>query len=87
MAILQQVLENQAANRIADLESRDSGELVKGDFDGGVTGYWVRLDEDGAGVVSYNSKQYITKPLGFTSISSGKPVLLSHANGVYFSSW
>lgn len=87
MAILGEVLENQAANRIAEVENRDSGEPVKGDFDGSVTGYWVALNPDGAGVVSYNNKRYITKPLGFTSISSGRPVLLSHANGVYFSSW
>lgn len=87
MAILETVVQIQAANRIADLENRESKELIKGDFEGSVTGTWVKLSASGAGIVKYNSKNYVTKPIGFTSISEGKPVLLSHANGVYYSQW
>ena len=60
---------------------------VRGDFSGSVTGSWVRLEEDGTGVVRYNSKLYKTKRLGFTSIPSGTTVQLSFAGGIYYSQW
>ena len=58
---------------------------IEGDFEGSVTGYWVRLDASGAGIVSYNRKEYTTKPIGFTSLPKGVEVELSHATGVYYS--
>ena len=67
MALLDDVLQIQAADRVADVERRSTQKGVKGDFEGSVTGYWVRLWEDGAGIVNYNNKQYVTKPIGFTS--------------------
>ena len=87
MPILDTLLEIHAANRVADVEKRESGQSIKGDFEGSVTGKWVKLGSDGEGIVSYNNKQYVTKPMGFTSIAAGSPVILSHANGVYFSQW
>lgn len=87
MALLDDVKQIQAADRVAEVERRAKNVTVEGDFDGSVSGSWIRLREDGAGVVSYNNKEYVTKPIGFTSLPAGHPVQLSHANGVYFSSW
>ena len=75
------------ANRFADLERREASSVVTGDFEGSVSGFWVRLDETGAGIVSYNDKEYVTKRLGFTSIPAGTAVELSFGNGAYYSKW
>ena len=45
----------------------------------------VKLANDGTGIVSYNDKQYRTKPLGLTSLTAGTEVELSFAKGVYYS--
>ena len=74
-------------NRIEDLERRERSRVVTGDFEGSVAGTWVRLAENGAGIVSYNDKEYITKRIGFTSIPAGTPVELSFGNGIYYSKW
>ena len=66
------------------MEIRAEGATIPGDFEGSVVGYWVRLEQNGGGTVSYN-KQYLTKPIGITSLPAGTEVELSHANGVYFS--
>tara|TARA_Y100001973_G_scaffold100250_1_gene160959 strand:- start:188 stop:445 length:258 start_codon:yes stop_codon:yes gene_type:complete len=73
------------ANRLVDLEFRASDTTIKGDFVGSVTGSWVRLGSRGEGIVSYNNKQYPTKPIGFVSLPAGTEVELSYANGVYYS--
>ena len=75
------------ANRIEDLDRRERSQVVTGDFEGSVAGSWVRLDVNGAGIVSYNNKEYVTKRLGFTSIPAGTAVELSFGNGVYYSKW
>ena len=75
------------ANRIEDLDRRERSQVVTGDFEGSVAGSWVRLDETGAGIVSYNNKEYVTKRLGFTSIPAGTAVELSFGNGIYYSKW
>jgi hypothetical protein len=75
------------ADRLIELERRSTGQIIVGDFDGSVTGRWIILAENGAGIVSYNNKEYVTKPLGFTSIQAGKEVELSYANGIYYSKW
>lgn len=75
------------AKRFGEIEERENGPDVKGDFEGSVAGSWVKLGGNGAGIVSYNKKQYTTRPLGFTSIAPGKSVQLTHANGVYYSTW
>lgn len=87
MELLEQLLEENTAARLVEIEKREAGTNVKGDFEGSVTGVWVRLDEYGLGVVAYNQKQYTTRPLGFTSIAAGQPVYLSYAAGVYYSHW
>lgn len=85
MALLQSLLQRSNAERVLDLERRQKGNIIEGDFDGSVTGYWIRLAADGSGVVGYNRKEYVTKPIGFTSLPQGTEVELSHANGIYYS--
>jgi hypothetical protein len=87
MALLDDLLEISVANRVVDLERLDSKQLIEGDFEGSVTGRWIRLDSTGAGIVEYNSKQYVTKPIGFTSLPAGTAVEMSFAKGVYYSKW
>lgn len=83
--ILNTLLQTSVANRLVDLEFRASDTTIQGDFVGSVTGKWVKLGGRGEGIVSYNNKQYITKPIGFVSIPAGTEVELSYANGVYYS--
>ena len=76
------------ANRIEELGRRI--EVAKGpvpDFQGTVTGFWVKIDSNYGGVVEYNGKQYVTKMLGWTTIRPGTPVALTGAGGIYYSSW
>lgn len=87
MILLDSVLMAAQANRIADLDRLARKEIIRGDFEGSVTGKWVRLAENGAGIVAYNGKEYVTKPIGFTSIEKGHAVELSYARGVYYSKW
>jgi hypothetical protein len=75
------------ANRIVDLDRRENEPVVRGDFKGSVMGSWKKLADNGSGIVEYNKKEYVTRPVGFTSIPAGTPVMLTHANGVYFSNW
>jgi len=75
------------ANRLVELEIRASGVSIPGDFAGNVTGSWVGLGESGEGIVTYNNKRYVTKPLGRASIPAGTEVELSFANGVYYSNF
>lgn len=84
-----QVLKNiSQTNRVADLERRiESAKGPRPDFEGTVTGYWIKIDQNYGGVVEYNGKQYVTKILGWTSISPGTPVALTGASGIYYSSW
>lgn len=58
-----------------------------GDIVGSAKATWVRLNDDGLGVVKYRNKRYKTIPLGARSIPRGTTVELSFAKGVYFSSW
>ena len=73
------------ANRIDDLQRASEDEVVEGDFKGSVTGSWVELGNMGQGIVLYNNKRYVTRPIGFLSIPAGTEVELSFANGVYYS--
>lgn len=85
MSLLQSLKDRSRVQRMLQLERLEKGTVIEGDFEGSVTGYWVRLDNSGAGIVSYNKKEYTTKPIGFTSLPSGSEVELSHANGIYYS--
>lgn len=73
------------ANRLATLEKRTKGSVIEGDFEGSVTGKWVSLGDTGAGIVNYQSKNYSTSTIGFTSVPVGTPVELNFANGIYYS--
>lgn len=85
--MLDRLKELSNSNRFFDLEDRANGVVLKGDFEGSVTAYWVKLGPKGEGIVSYNNKQYITNPIGFVSIPAGTEVELSYANGMYYSSF
>lgn len=87
MSLLNSLKEASLVNRLVNLEALASKELVKGDFTGSVTGSWVKLGDLGEGIVKFNSKEYVTKPLGFTSISPGTEVELSYAKGIYYSTF
>lgn len=87
MSLLDDLKQYSDVFRVADLERLASSELIEGDFSGSVTGKWVKLDQTGAGIVEYNSKQYTTKPIGFTSVPAGTAVEMTYANGVYYSKW
>ena len=87
MALIDDLREINSAERLADVERRDKGVLVEGDFEGSVTGTWVKLAESGAGIVSFNNKQYVTQTIGFVSVPKGTAVELSFADGTYFSKY
>lgn len=74
-------------DRLDYLEARAMDKLDAGDFEGNVTGQWVRFNENAAGIVRYNNKDYVTQPIGFTSVPAGTRVQLSYARGTYFSSF
>ena len=87
MSLINNLKQISLVNRLDKLETLASNELIKGDFTGSVTGSWVKLGSLGEGIVKFNSKEYITKPLGFTSISPGTEVELSYAKGIYYSTF
>jgi len=87
MDLLNSLRQVSAAERLIQLERLDKNEVISGDFEGNVKGIWVKLDEDGTGIVSFNDKKYHTKPLGITSITQGTEVELSFANGIYYSKY
>lgn len=75
----------QLTNRVNELERRSKKNVINGDFEGSVTGSWVKLGENGEGIVSYNDKQYVTVPIGFVSLPKGTAVEVTFAKGVYYS--
>jgi len=85
MSLLDQLIQQSGVERMLQLEALEKGVVIEGDFEGSVTGHWVRLETNGAGIVSYAKKEYVTKPIGFTSLPAGSEVELSHANGIYYS--
>lgn len=85
--MLNDIMSISRTNRILDLERISQGSVIEGDFDGSVTGFWEKLDADGAGVVKYKEKTYKTQIIGTASIPSGTAVELSHANGIYYSKY
>lgn len=87
MELMQELLELSIAERLVDVERREKGYIVEGDFEGSVTGTWVRLDETGGGVVKFNNKEYLTQTIGFVSVPKGTAVELSYADGTYFSKY
>ena len=85
MSLLTTLVEINNAERLESLNRRLDDTIIPGDFEGSVTGIWVKFADNGGGLVRYNNKEYMTKPLGNASIPPGTEVELSHANGVYFS--
>ena len=87
MELIQELKDVSLAERLNAVEARERGWTVKGDFEGSVTGYWVRLAESGAGIVKFNNKEYVTQTIGFVSVPAGTAVELSFADGTYFSKY
>jgi len=85
MSFLNDLIQVSNAERLAALEAKDTETIIPGDFEGSVTGVWVKFTDNGGGLVKYNNKEYMSKPIGIPSIPPGTEVELSHANGVYFS--
>lgn len=85
MALLDSLKKISLAHRLTELEFRASDVTIAGDFSGSVTGFWIKLGDRGEGLVKYNNKIYVTKPIGFTSIPKSTEVELSYANGIYYS--
>lgn len=85
MSLIDNLVQISTTDRLVDLERRSSGVSIQGDFVGSVTGFWVKLGENGEGIVKFNNKEYVTNPIGFISIPGGSEVELSYANGVYYS--
>lgn len=83
--MIQELAQYQTRERITELERRAKSSIIKGDFEGSVTGSWVKLSEDGGGTVKYNDKKYTTVPIGFVSLPRGTAVELTYANGIYYS--
>ena len=87
MSALSSAMQEYQARRMLEMERRSEGAEIKGDFEGSVKGSWLRLDEGGAGVVLYKSREYKVRSIGFTSLPKGSVVELSYAKGVYFASF
>ena len=87
MSIFDDIMVNARADRLIELEQRQSGQGIRGDFVGSVTGIWVGLDDSASGLVSYKDRIYKTVRIGRTSIPAGTSVELSFANGTYYSNW
>jgi len=81
------LLEAHRRNRFLDLEQMVTDVEIKGDFEGSVTGTWVKFNTDGTGSVNYKDKIYKVRILGFVSIPEGAKVELSHANGIYYANF
>ncbi len=75
------------AQRLVAQEAELTGTVYAADFEGTVTGTWVRLDDSGAGVVLYKGKEYTTVRLGITTLFKGSTVQLSYVKGTYYSNW
>ena len=65
MRIIDTLQSLQEVNRMFDLERVQKKEYIEGDFEGSVTGTWIRRNQNGSGVVEYNGKNYITPAFGF----------------------
>lgn len=87
MSLLNQLIQLSVSERLVQLERLQSRETIPGDFEGSVRAFWVKLSDDGTAIVSYNDKDYRTKPIGLTSIRAGTEVELTHAKGVYYSKY
>jgi len=81
------IKEMMEASRMVEIERLTNPDGPKGDFEGSVTGYWVKLQQDGTGLVSYRGKNYVTKPMGDSSIRPGMEVELTYARTIYYSKW
>jgi len=84
MAALDTAMQEFNMRRLEETMRRADGAEIKGDFTGSVTGKWLRLDNNGAGVVMYKGREYPVRSIGFTSLPKGATVELTYAKGQYF---
>ena len=87
MALIDEINERAAVERLATIEGRLSGTNPNADFDGSVAGFWVEIDSTGLAVVEYKGKKYKAIRQGSTSLPAGSLVKLTYSNGVYFADW
>lgn len=86
MSVIQDSINLFEAERLVAAEKpRNPNEI--GDFEGLVTGVWVKLASSGLGIVNYKDKKYKTVPLGAESISAGTKVQMNYSKGIYYSKW
>ena len=87
LPLIRQLKDMAIADRMVELERRQDGFEIKGDFEGNVTASWVKFDTSGVGIVNYKGKEYRTKTIGFTSLPKDSLVELSFAKGTYISKY
>jgi hypothetical protein len=85
--MLPELVSLNTSERLRQVQDRVENLKPRGDFEGSVTGTWVKLDQSGAGLVQYKNKIYSSIPIGFTSIPAGLRVKLAYAAGTYYSSF
>lgn len=85
MDLIKTAIKSSLERRVTELERREKGARPQGDFEGSVTGYWVKLSDRGVGIVNYKGKNYKSRPIGFISLPKGTEVELTFANGLYYS--
>lgn len=87
MALTDDIARIARAQRLVAQEAELEGTVYSADFEGTVTGAWVGISEQGAGLVQYKGKTYTTVRLGRTSLFAGSRVQLSYIDGTYYSNW
>ena len=83
--LVDSLVQTSKVERIALLEEREQFGI--GEFKGSVVGKWSKYDTDGAGIITYQNKEYRAKIEGLKSIPPGYPVKLTYSNGIYVASW
>ena len=73
--------------RILDLERLSKNDPVPGDFEGTVTGSYLRKNDDGTVTVMYNSQEYVARPQSKYMAVKDDVVTLTFRAGIYLASW
>lgn len=76
-----------ATERILEIEDRESRDLIKNDWVGTRRGTWVRLTDQGTGIVTVEGKEYVCVIRAARSIRAGTFVDVFSSEGQYIASW
>ena len=82
-----QLMQLASANQEVAAEKRRKYETSPGDFEGVVHGNWIKMTENGGGIVEYKAKKYSVVIQAQKSIPEGTRVSLEYRNGYYIASW